>query len=261
MTDNTTYGEDQTAMKKNYILRVLPLAAGILFLFFAVCGAFSSDEDTLWQKAVEIASKNVSWIPESVIHYEEVYSRIGFRQEVTETHSTLRKQESGEVELTFHKVITNGRDITEEFVQEFGKTLTLDESEYRVEHPFHPASEYRVEYRQKGRKKNIEGRSCVQYEFTFRNEKGTWEGTAWLEELTGIPMLVEGTLLSVPLDERWYMVLDLKIITEYITNGNGGWYPSKSIVDSFIEVDGGPLHTYKGRIKETYRFMDYRKYE
>lgn len=77
-------------MKKNHILRALAL------------GAFSSEEDTLWQKVVEIASENLSWIPESVMHYEEVYSRIGIRQEVTETHPTLRKQESGEVELTFH---------------------------------------------------------------------------------------------------------------------------------------------------------------
>ena len=255
--------------EKSSIFRSICFLILLFFFTLVFFEAFSSEQDLLWQKAVEVAAANSDWIPEKVIHYEEVYSRLGIRQEVTETHSTLQKLESGEVELTFEKVVYNGRDITEEFLEEFGKTLILEESEYHVEHPFQriPAKltdapqNKAVEYEQKGRTRTILGKSCILYEFIYTNEKGTWEGTAWLEESTGIPVLVEGTLVTVPLDEKWYTISDLKIITEYVTNGNGAWYPGKSIVDSSIEMDGGLLHTYKGRIKETYSFGNYRRYK
>ena len=66
----------------------------------------ASEQDPLWQKAMQIAAANDSWVPGHVIHYEEVYSRIGLRQELTETHTTLHRYdagnvEAGEVELTF----------------------------------------------------------------------------------------------------------------------------------------------------------------
>jgi hypothetical protein len=248
-------------MIRRQLLRILMKWGGYFLLLFAACSAFSSAEDPLWQKAVEVATANLNWIPEKVVLLEEVYSRLGLRQEVTETYSTLRRENSGQVELTFQKVISNGRDVTDDFIQEFGKTMNLDESEYRVEHPFHSSNEYGVESTKKGKRRHMLGKSCVQYDFTYRNEKGTWQGTAWLEEETGVPLLVEGTLVSVPLDEKWYIVSELSIHTEYTTNGNGGWYPSSAVVDSVIEVDGGLLNSYKGRIRETYTFSDYRKYD
>ena len=228
-------------------------------LIFSVVNA--SDQDQLWEKAVKIATANNSWVPGYVIHYEEVYSRLGIRQEVTETHSVLQRHDSGDVELTFLKIIQNGRDITEDFVQELGKTLILEESEYRVEHPFHNSPIHNVKYQPTDKNKQINGKKCVLYEFIYSNEKGTWEGSAWLEEESGIPVLVHGELVTVPLDEKWYILSDLKITTEYIINDSGYWYPESAIVDSHIEVDGGFLKTYKGRIKETYKFKDYWEYK
>ncbi len=238
----------------------------ILLLHVMVFSAArASEQNPLWQKAMQIAAANNSWVPGHVIHYEEVYSRIGLRQELTETHTTLQKYdsgdvESGEVELTFLKIIRNGKDITEVFLEEYGKTLILEESEYHVEHPFHASSGQNVEYQQKNRKRNINGKSCVLYEFTYKNEKGTWQGTAWLERKSGIPVLVHGTLVSVPLVEKWYTISGLKITTAYTVNNNGIWYPDSAIVDSHIEVGDKFMQTYKSRIKETYKFWDYWEY-
>ena len=96
----------------------------------------ASDLDPLWQKAVEIASANDNWVPGHVIHREEVYSRMGIRQEKTITHSELQRHEKPDVQVTFLTITQNGKDITEEFTREFGETVILEEDEYRVDHPF-----------------------------------------------------------------------------------------------------------------------------
>jgi hypothetical protein len=227
------------------------------FFFILLLAASSVPAtDNLWQKAIKVASENENWVPGRVTHIEEVYSRIGVRQELNETHSSLKSNNAGEVELTFQQVIQNGRDVTEEFVQEFGETLVLEEDEYCVEHPFSD-SVLHVQYVEKGRRRRINGINCVLYEFTYKNEKGTWEGSAWIEEQSGVPVVVDGTLVSVPLDERWYTISKLSISTEYISTAAGAWYPQHTIVDSVIEVEGDFLQSYKGRIKETYDFEDY----
>ncbi len=244
--------------RKRVSLSFFFLSVFFFILLLAVSSA--SETDNLWQKAVKVASENDNWVPGTVIHIEEVYSRIGVRQELNETYSSLQSNKSGEVELTFQRVIQNGRDVTEEFVQEFGETLVLEESEYCVEHPFSD-SVLHVEYVQKGRRRRINGENCVLYEFTYKNEKGTWEGSAWIEEQSGVPVVVDGTLVSVPLDEKWYTVSKLSISTEYISTASGEWYPQRATVDSVIEVEGDFLQSYKGRIKETYDFEDYWRVE
>jgi hypothetical protein len=232
-----------------------------VFSFISLLAVSSASENgTLWQKAVKVASENENWVPGTVIHIEEVYSRLGVRQELNKTYSSLKSNNSGEVELTFQRVIQNGRDVTEEFVQEFGETLVLEESEYCVEHPFSDSVLY-VDYVQKGRRRRINEKNCVLYEFTYKNEKGTWEGSAWIDEQSGVPVVVDGTLVSVPLDEKWYTISKLSISTEYISTAAGAWYPQHATVDSVIEVEGDFLQSYRGRIKETYNFEDYWRIE
>jgi hypothetical protein len=240
--------------RKIWALSVFLLSAVSIISLIGIC--FSSETGSLWQKAVKVASENENWVPGTVIHIEEVYSRIGVRQELNETHSSLKYNNSGEVELTFQQVFQNGKDVTEEFITEFGKTLVLEESEYRVEHPFSDSGMH-VEYTRNGRRRKINGKDCVYFQFTYENEKGVWEGSAWIEEQSGVPVVVDGTLVSVPLDERWYTISKLSICTEYITTDSGAWYPEHAIVDSVIEVEGGFLQSYRGRIKETYNFEDY----
>jgi len=223
--------------------------------------AYTVGQDPLWLKAVEIANDNEKWVPGYVIHNEEVYSRIGIRQEKTETHSRLNPYENRDVEVTFLQIVQNGRDITEEFTEEFGKTIVLEEAEYRVDHPFRASAQSSVRYTRQDKTKKINGSLCISYEFTYENEQGTWRGTAWLDETTGTPLLVQGTLVSVPLDEKWYTLSDLEVITTFTTDENGAWYPAEAVVDSQIEVVIKLFQTYKSRVKETYIFSDYWWYE
>jgi hypothetical protein len=231
------------------------------FLFLAIVVSWTTahavGQDPLWQKALEIASHNDHWVPGYVVHNEEVFSRIGIRQEKTITHSRVTPHESREVEVTFLQILFNGRDITREFTDEFGTMMILDESEYRVEHPFRESVQSNVEYSRLDKTKNINGNHCLSYDFTYENEKGVWKGTAWIDETTGAPVKVEGVLLSVPLDERWYTTLGLEVTTVFTTDETGAWYPMEAVVDSEIEMVVRKTQTYRSRIRETYTFSEY----
>jgi hypothetical protein len=234
---------------------------GVAVLWPAVSNSSAVGEDPLWQKALAIASNNEKWVPGFVVHNEEVYSRLGIRQENTETRSELSPHRNREVTVRFLSIVQNGRDITEEFVEEFGESIVLEEHEYRVAHPFRSSAQDRVSYtRQKG-KKRIEGSPCIPFEFVYENERGTWRGTAWLEEESGTPLLVEGTLETVPLEEKWYTIAGLETSTTFITDDRGGWYPLSAVVDSRIEVVTKLFQSYKSRVKETYTFRDYWWYD
>lgn len=235
-------------------------ACALPFLGAAWMASSASDMDPLWQKAMEIASMNDKWVPGYVIHNEAVYSKLGIRFENTETHSVLRKLQDGKVELTFLKVVQNGRDITRQFKKEIGEKMILEEEEYRVEHPFRGSSPSNVQYRRMNKKRIINRKSCILYEFTYKNEQGTWQGTAWLEEKTGAPLLVQGTLVTVPLKEEWYTISGLETTISFTSN-NGDWYPESTIIDSLIEIGEDPSELYKSRVKETYEFKDHWKYK
>ncbi len=237
------------------------LLIGTLFVGLSAGAAWGTDQDPLWQKAVEIASANDNWVPGHVIHNEEVYSRIGILQENTVTHSELQRQQNRDVEVAFLKILQNGRDITEEFTREFGRTVILEEDEYRVDHPFRSSALGSVEYQRLDKKKNIRGKKCISYAFTYVDKRGTWEGTAWLEDGSGVPVFIQGTLVSVPLEESWYTLLGLAVTTSFTTNENGSWYPESAVVDSRIKVVIKRFHSYKGRVKETYTFSKHWRYE
>jgi hypothetical protein len=246
-------------MGKRIVILFIVAAAVLLGEAFALVRA--GNHDPLWEKAVKIASANDNWVPGYVVHREEVYSRIGIRQEKTITHSQLTRHEKPDVEVTFLTITQNGRDITEEFTSEFGKTVILEEDEYRVEHPFKTSSLGDVEYKRLDKKKNIDGHRCVAYDFTYVDKRGTWKGTAWLEEQSGVPRYVEGKLVSVPFEEGWYTLLGLEVATSFTINENGSWYPERAIVDSRIEVVIKLFQSYKGRVKETYTFSKHWRYD
>jgi hypothetical protein len=218
-------------------------------------------QDPLWQRAMEIATANENWVPGFVVHLEEVYSGLGIRQEKIETHSSLDRHHNREVEATFLKILENGRDITESFTEEFGKSVVLEEEEYRIEHPFRSLVQESVRFTKTDRVKKIQGIRCAIYSVSYEAERGTWKGTAWLDESTGIPKRVEVELVTVPLDEKWYTILDLQVMTTFITDGNGAWYAEEAVVDSEIEFVVRETKVYRSRIKETYNFSDYWRYE
>jgi hypothetical protein len=241
--------------------RISLLVAALVVLGAAYTVVRASDHDPLWQKAVKIASANDNWVPGYVVHREEVYSRIGIRQEKTITHSQLRRHEKPDVEVTFLTITQNGKDITEEFTSEFGRTVILEEDEYRVDHPFKAYSLGAVEYERLDKIKNIDGHRCIAYEFSYIDKRGTWKGTAWLEEESGVPRFVEGKLVSVPFEEGWYTLLGLEVATSFTTSDNGSWYPERAIVDSRIEVVIKLFQSYRGRVKETYTFSKHWRYD
>ncbi|MFW6139253.1 MAG: hypothetical protein ACOC7U_08780 [Spirochaetota bacterium] len=222
---------------------------------------YLSKEDALWQKAVSIASMNNNWVPGKVICVEESFNWLGFQEDQLKTHSTLYRTGDGKVKCDISKIFQDGKDITNEFIGKYGDSMLLEKNEYRVEHPFRPSVQDQVTYTQRNKKKTIYGKRCMLYDFEYQNDIGVWKGTAWLEQNSGVPVLVEGTLQSVPVEKKYYTITNMEITASFAANGNGEWFPEQAVVDYNMKVGDKLFQTYRGRIKETYKFSNHWRYQ
>jgi hypothetical protein len=130
-------------------------------------------------------------------------------------------------------------------------TVSLSDS------PFNPQRQKAVSYQARSERQSLYGRLCHRFDFTYRTEivrkgeaeKLTWQGLAWLEEGSGMPVKLEFSLEPLPSRIR-----SLWTIYTYEASPPDIWVLKKITITG----TGGFLFI-KKRFRSTTIFSDYRR--
>ncbi len=202
----------------------------------------------LWQKAVAIHRRNRDWYPERISVLSEVLNRHGEPSSVTQLTFSLRPGADGRLRTDLTRALKNGEDTTEKMrskvtisnpkegqAAEGGYTYSVSISDS----PFNPERQEAVSFTASNEKRLLFGHPCQRFEFTYqttivskgKREKLTWNGMAWLEEGSGLPVKLEFSLAPLPSRIRslWAIYLydtarpDKWILNEITISGHGGF--------------------------------------
>jgi hypothetical protein len=220
----------------------------------------------LWLKAVNIHRRNRNWYPERITILSEVLNRRGQPTSVTQFFFFLRLGADGRLDTKLARSLKNGEDTT---LKMRGKVRIRDprqgegpdnEDTYSVsisDSPFVPERQHAVAFRAGSEKRLLYGHSCQHFDFSYRTtiirkgqtEELIWNGMAWLQEGSGLPVKLEFTLTPLPSRIR-----SLWAIYLYDTAQPDRWVLRKVTISG----QGGFLFI-KKQFRTTTTFSDYRR--
>jgi hypothetical protein len=169
----------------------------------------------LWQKSLDVFAKNRAWYPEKISVHSEVLDRHGDPYSITELFFATRIDADGRMLTELTRALKNGRDISQEMKakveirheddgmppqKEESLAVSLSDS------PFDPERQERVEFHPGAERLKLFGHRCRRFDFSYRTQivrKGrteelTWNGMAWLDEASGVPVKLEFAVAPLP---------------------------------------------------------------
>jgi hypothetical protein len=229
------------------INKVMFCSLSLLHLLGMCTTVHAAGQDELWQKAIKIAEAN-QWIPGRIAENEKVFNIKGKLEEQTETKVQLLRRNSGKVEWKLLKCIKDGKDITPKARKEVDKILNIEKTEKILDlaPPFEPLIQDKMSVKRLQQHKTIQGKQCVAFQYTYRSEDGEVEGTAWIEEDTGVPYEIHSAV-SGSFEEDGLKMSELKQIDRYKYTAQGEWYLMESAADMSIMIKS-LLFKFKGRV-------------
>lgn len=247
------------------------LLALLLFAFTTGPGRAPSETAAaaptgLWLKAVNIHRRNRNWYPERISILSEVLNRSGRPSSVTQLFFSLRMGADGRLETQLTRSLKNGEDTTLKMREKVRirdprqREGPDNEDTYSVsisDSPFVPERQHAVAFAAGSEKRSLFGHSCQRFDFSYRTsivrkgetEELIWNGMAWLEEGSGLPVKLEFTLTPLPsrINRLWAIYLydtarpDRWVLRQVTISGQGGFL--------FI----------RKRFRTTTTFSDYRR--
>ena len=212
--------------------------------------------DTLWQKAVAIAAANARWVPGLLVEKETTKNTKGRVEEATEVHVRLFENEAGAIDADVLNVLENGETITEAAEALVLASLEEELAEDEADNPFKPAVQHNVVARRLASAQPMEGRHAVAFAYTQRTATTTWEGTAWLDAETGVPLRLEARPQDMPSDDDGVTVTALSTRTVYNAEADA-WYPAQVQVDLAFELKYALFLTYRGTVENVTTLSQY----
>lgn len=187
-------------MKSKEPVVLLHIASLLLAIAPAVAAApvGSPSALSLWEEAVAGAARSAEYLPGSVYTDVTVTDAKGDLKTSQRTWSRLSVGTDGAVVTTVVRSIKNGRDDTK------GAQAQLDRNPERSRFdssllPMMPSNRKRVAVATTGRSRTIDTIPCRGFSFRMKGKGGrTTVGTAWLDERSGAPVLLEFTLDPLP---------------------------------------------------------------
>lgn len=202
----------------------------------------------LWARAVNIHRQNRNWYPERIAILSEVLNRRGQPTSVTQFFFSQRMGADGRLDTELARALKNGEDTTLKMRQKIrirdprqGEGSD-NEDTYSVsisDSPFVPERQHAVAFRAGNEKRFLYGHSCQRFDFSYRTkivrkgetEELIWNGMAWLEEGSGLPVKLEFTLTPLPSRIRslWAIYLydtarpDCWVLNKVTISGQGGF--------------------------------------
>ncbi len=222
-------------------------------LLLGSCPLWASAQDSLWQKAVEIAGRNKPWIPGVTVMRSEVLDDKGKLTDTFESLIRISPGADGSPVSTIEKATRNGEDVTEKeqkAMEERNRKAAKDGKSMSIgleDNPFNPDLQQAVTVKDLGESKLLDGKSCAMYSFNLKKKDGTsLTGTAALERESGVPVEVSYTLSPLPFGvEKMTTVLTYAdgpagdgFLRGMSIDGTGAFLFIKRVFHSTISLDG-----------------------
>ena len=208
----------------------------------------------LWEKAAHYMAHH-HWVPGNIVEYEKTFNLKGGLEEESRLVLGLAPGDRNTIRLNLVSAEENGKDVSRQARSVIESHVSL--SELAGDSPFTPTEGQTVTAHYNGKHRQLNGRECSGFTFIFKTGEATIEGTAWLDQKTGLPLEVHSRIVTVP-----FMQDDVKITSfsasEYYTHTDqGDCLLDRSLTEMHIAV---PKLWFKGRVKKVYLCKDHWKY-
>ncbi len=212
--------------------------------------------DSLWQKAVAIAAANAHWVPGLLIDREITKNDTGETEETTEVHVKLFLNASGGIDVEVLKVMENSQDVTDAARSLVLASLEEELAGDEADNPFAPDVQPKIQVRPLSLSRTIGGRRAVGFAYTQQTSSTTWQGSAWLDAETGVPLSFEAQPQDMPPAEDKVTITALSLRTTYNTQPEA-WYPTRIQVDLAFVLKYALVFTYTGTLENTTTLQEY----
>ena len=201
-------------------------------LIFSTTVLHTPAEDHLWQKSLDLFSLNSKWHPRTMLVQTREYDDSGKLKSTTYTEIEYRIDDEGELKSEILRAVKDGKDITAK--QKRGRRR---EGNSFMISPFNPEFQESIEISPTNNTKRVGNSQCRGYKLSLEYEKHHYTGTAWLEKITGAPLLLTLNMESLP------KFLDSMTMTfHYTFRDNRTWYATK------IEMEGSGTILFQKKI-------------
>lgn len=215
------------------------LAAGLLITHHSARA--SETIDSLWQKAIAVGEANRDWVPGVMLSTVETLDDQGKPKGVKQTWMRFSLGPDGQIKTELTKALEDGKDVTaaEQARSKAEQAKKRDDGKKGEksggitlefgsgDHIFGSATAATTSVKPLGEKKTLGDKRCVSYTFTQKRKEGeTLEGTAWLEEGTGVPARVQYAPRPLPKHTK-----KMQTTIDYEYSPEGSWYARSYTVE------------------------------
>ena len=224
------------------------LIATVAVLFLPIAAMAKTIDRTYWDKAVEIAEKNLCQVPSLVTSTERVFDNDGNQEEDNLTRFKITRNDKGSLEAVLDLRTENGENRTKAYEkesEEIKKTIVAD---IRKDYIFIKASQPVVRLADLEIKDHI-----AVYTFTVTADNLEFKGSARIDTKTGCPL--SSSLFRKEIKEKDALIKNFKETTIYKTDGTR-WFIAQKTQTMGIEFSQF-FFTFKGTSEETTLFSDH----
>ena len=189
-------------MKSSRTTPPLRIAAALLLLLLpctvGATPASAPPVSTLWSEAVAGAARSAGYLPGAVYTDVTVTDARGDLKSSQRTWSRLSVTTNGKVVTTVVRATKNGRDDTANTQAQLDRNPERSRFDSSLL-PMMPSNQGRVDVTPTGLTRTIGAIPCAGFSFRMRGKGGrATEGTVWLDERNGSPVLLEFTFAPLP---------------------------------------------------------------
>jgi hypothetical protein len=251
------YKEESMAHQRNTRLVVLVSLCLVLTMPPVVTvGAETPPQEMtrLWEKAACYMTHH-HWVPGNIVEHEKTFDLEGQLEEESRLVLGLAPGDGNTIRLDLLSAEENGKDVSRQARSAIEGHVTL--RELVGDTPFTPAEGQTVAAHYNGRHRQLNGRECSGFAFIFKTGEATIEGTAWLDQKTGLPLEVHSRIVTVPFTQDDVKITSFSESEYYTHTEQGDCLFDRSLTEMHIAV---PKLWFKGRVNKVYFCQDHWKY-
>ena len=208
----------------------------------------------LWEKAAHYMAHH-HWVPGNIVEQEKTYNLKGKLEEETHVVLGLAPDDGNTIRLNLISAQENGKDVSRQARSAIESHVTLNE--LVGDSPFTPAKGQTVTAHHNGQHRQLSGRECSGFTFIFITGEATIEGTAWLDQQSGLPVEIHSKIISVPFMQDEIKITSYDEIEYYTITEQDDCLLDRSLTEMNIAV---PKLWFKGQVKTVSVCKDHWKY-